>query len=992
MLLLIMLTLRIMSLTRDHGCQIWASEILRKIRLILWNWIEKLEKLLEGVSEGSQVQKFQRNLLKFSLLGKKTYDIDDPHLSKITGNSDDIRYWVLFSVIVHDNTPGTTSDRSDNLQQLLVNDKRCSMIQQTALQHSKWSNRNDGLDMAVKRVWSDYKPSPTSWTRLAEPNERWLQTSTSSSLDHASQIVSYNTLEGRLLVDGRPLGRLPREYIRDSLYLRIFGSQIFPVFSSNMRGMQYMAAREVQGHQLHFGQRSNDIVIRLRKDARILEAIPYEQLRGDFPSMLVEDYLHWLDLSSGTVELRTLGRSYNEGMAEWQLRFHADSQSFVKRGDQTLVDVRSRTASSVASILAPLEIPSNIQITIPKSKHHSKETTTSDNCSMNISLPRLGLHFFLNKDNHLECRELRRIVDPNQAIGTLIGLRSYLVLCARGVYGKSLDRIVIVPKGEIHVSKQNSHVTAWITNGSNTVDYLRLQIDPILGCLRGDQALFSQLYQSYLHAVTSNVLPDPLTGRTGTEEALCILKSQIKQVWEPPNMEVLGILQQLSGLTPHRCYYPAHLWVMQKVRWSPDLSFLSQHDDFAPLCDELLLSGNKFHIFHPEIEKALSLSPAGDLHLLRRAALRHSTLRDWHNTCGSSLHTYDKVYTSRNPTALTEQGRKAYQIASLIVRWPPRFEVSQNLAADLRRWEPVSGFGRYLNTSISIDQLLDISFASSWAPLRDLCWRSKLDDKYMLLFLFACIAFGQNIGTLNDLNTLLAFAFIPQLKDIRLPSGYDRYTLSNGDHPQESMTVSTLQEAAKPFKLSQNGLTAAQRRNEYTRYQIQVESQAKSAARSYVDQWPCMRPASPAPATVPLINIEDAHATIVSRFEEHLKNRDMERYLREVQVILSSVYQISLVTPTPAGWEKLTPSIRSFDPYTGPNIVTLLSRPAPQVCLSYTFISSRGCLATYLLVGPGYLFPDKGRGSKTSINISYIVGRKHSGSVALDSRAQIPFS
>lgn len=39
--------------------------------------------------------------------------------------------------------------------------------------------------------------------------------------------------------------------------------------------------------------------------------------------------------------------------------------------------------------------------------------------------------------------------------------------------------------------------------------------------------------KAYLHAATSFVLPDPLTGRTGTEEALHCLTSGSCQPWTP---------------------------------------------------------------------------------------------------------------------------------------------------------------------------------------------------------------------------------------------------------------------------------------------------------------------------------------------------------------------------------------------------------------------------------------------------------------------------
>jgi hypothetical protein len=51
------------------------------------------------------------------------------------------------------------------------------------------------------------------------------------------------------------------------------------------------------------------------------------------------------------------------------------------------------------------------------------------------------------------------------------------------------------------------------------------RINTALGRLVDNGSLQSKLFLCHLHAATSHCLPDPLTGRTGTEEALRILKS-----------------------------------------------------------------------------------------------------------------------------------------------------------------------------------------------------------------------------------------------------------------------------------------------------------------------------------------------------------------------------------------------------------------------------------------------------------------------------------
>ena len=375
----------------------------------------------------------------------------------------------------------------------------------------------------------------------------------------------------------------------------------------------------------------------------------------------------------------------------------------------------------------------------------------------------------------------------------MIGLRNKMVLCERGEHTRALDRTIIIPFGEISVSKHETHMAVTISNENKAVDYLRFQIDPILGRLRGDGSIRSRLYQAYIHALTSGILPDPHTGRTGTEEALLILRSQIKEVSVPLQGETVNMLELLLALTPHRSFYPAHLQVMQQVKWSQELSFLSQHDDFAPLCAELLAAGNRFNIFYPENKGALSIGSRGSPHLLQRAFLRNSAFRSGQYGSNKDCVLQDNTYSSRDRSSITSRHDRTYQIAALVAQWPSKLPVSKNLASDFKSWGTVSGFGKTFATSCSIVDLLQISFSSSWASLRNLCCRSKAhQDKYKLLFTFAVIAYGRNMGPLEDLTTLLAFAFLQELQDIRVPSGHNSYQLSSGSSPSRDLMVNDI--------------------------------------------------------------------------------------------------------------------------------------------------------------------------------------------------------
>ena len=917
MRLIIIVTSRILSLTSNKDCRASALGTLLKCRLIIVEWIKALEAVLETATEDDRIRRVQRNLLTFGLLGKMTYDVDRSHINRSMKSALDVEHWVSFAIVVHDNTPGLIDRLPSSVRRLLLNDRRVSFARHSTLHTLVVEADNAGLDRAVKRIWSGFTMSSLAWTLLEATNGRWVQKETLPSGCQQPQQVAYNLLSGELLVNGRPLGRLPQEYIHSGLYSRVFGSQIFHVFTSDMPGMEYMTAREVEGYQVHFGKRANDMIIRLRKQNRIWEVIPHQKLRGDFPSILVDKYLHWLDLSKRTLEFRALG-GLRDISPEWQLLYNVGSRSVMQRGDEKLVDVRSKTARSITTILAPLEVPSHIRI------------TTSKDCLTDVELPRLGLNFFLDQAGQLECRELRKIVDPNQSVGTLIGLRSKLILCERGEEGGRLDRLVIVPRGKFSVSKTDNQVAISVSNDIDIVKCFRFHVDIVLGRLRGVGGLVSGLYLAYLHALTSNILPDPLTRRTGTEEALSILEDQIKQVWEPPSREVVELLKLLSALTPQRSFYPKHLQVMQQVDWSASLSFLSQHDMFAPFCARLLSSGNRFQIFHPGMQEIDPFSQSGAPHLLQRALSRNSTFRSQQYGSNINLLDDDEVYSLRKPF---KDGRnKTYHIASLVVRWPSRLQISRQLASDFRMWTTVSRFGKQFATSQSIVDLLQISFSTSWAPLHNLCCQSDPRvHKYKLLFAFGVIAFSPKVDSLDDLRTLLAFAFLKELRTIPLPPSHEQYKLEIGHSPDEAWLINHVKNYARVFVRTGSAITSAQLREQWAHHQNQIESQAKAVAQNYMGQWPCARPTTFSTTAVPALNILNAHGRVVSQFEEWTKNSEMEAYLTKVQKILDKAHEPLEDPTTPPKWQSLAPSTSSYVPFTGPTLASLLSKPAPKV-------------------------------------------------------------
>jgi len=122
---------------------------------------------------------------------------------------------------------------------------------------------------------------------------------------------------------------------------------------------------------------------------------------------------------------------------------------------------------------------------------------------------------------------------------------------------------VIVPMGNLSFKRHGIHVKALTENIDH---YGRYTINTVLGRLDCPAPPRLLYFKARCHAYTSFVRPDPLTGRTGTEEALHCLRSGCFQPWKPLDDHHFEILTSIAKLTPLREYYPENLKVMQKIQ------------------------------------------------------------------------------------------------------------------------------------------------------------------------------------------------------------------------------------------------------------------------------------------------------------------------------------------------------------------------------------------------------------------------------------------
>ncbi len=138
---------------------------------------------------------------------------------------------------------------------------------------------------------------------------------------------------------------------------------------------------------------------------------------NDIPNQLVNDYFHWLDIESQEVELRPIDQPWVSSSENWVLKMFNGPTLQKECTSESLLDMQGPTLALLEEIFAFFDCRNNLFVTV----NNLKEFT--------LELPRFALVFTLNAKGQLECRNFPgMVIDPSQEIGTLIGLKSLLVL------------------------------------------------------------------------------------------------------------------------------------------------------------------------------------------------------------------------------------------------------------------------------------------------------------------------------------------------------------------------------------------------------------------------------------------------------------------------------------------------------------------------------------------------------------------------------------
>ena len=928
---LLVLLQRTWSLATSFEARKEAEGLILYARKVTYDWTRSLRREICTATSTEIAQKRSQDALLAALLCRKTFNIEAAKPDEPL-HADMFAMFLECSFVLKENLPSKETrcigKLSVSVRKLYVSDLKLVHRLETQLRRAI-QLLNHAVDLAINSVWVDAEGLPTRvfspWRLLPPPHDGWV-TAQSTSIDGSYiQSVHFSILDGTLLIDGNPLGRLPDEYTKQSFFHQIFGNRVFLTYASSMPGMSYQFASLFENHQIHFGFRDGMPFMRARApNNRTMELVPPTVFLSktpiyapDLPLPLVNDHVHWLDLDSQTIEIRPLTAMWRPKQRNWVIDLRT---SQARRGNSLLVDPRSSIFNRIAEVIEPFETRKEMTVFQPQRSNIS------------LHLPGLELSFRVNSAGLLESQQLRAVIDVDQDPGTLYGIDSKLVVRDSAV---PEERSIIVAMGSAAIEQNGAHVRIRISHDGY---YARFSINKVLGRLECASEPRLMYFKAYCHAVTGFVLPDPLTGRTGADEAIHCLQSGNAQPWAPVDKVSYDVLSKIADLTPKRVYYPENLRVLQKVIWKDHLLPAVQHDEFRPIVRDIMQQCRVLHQFHLGSTEPPADDRGGDEHLLMRAQTRRTVFRALqHGQTQSNAR--DRIYVARD-CARSVGSWHTYESVSLIQKWSRGIRVSQDLSATLQEWPLIQGFPSEFELYLLAD-LINVNLAASWGSLFGLCQSaSKAQDQFRIMFMFATMSFNPQVD-MTLIRTLIAVAIMEDFQTLQLPCHPSFVHFRRGQIPDVALLSHLMRPYRTPYPEDERALLSVPMHSKQrwelemaqSRHERQSEDSCKTFARHLLSQWPVHEPSidSLRLEDVPLFDAERAYAKIKPEWGRLFANHKFSEHLSSVQNILKACHAVQ---------PDIALVVRQEEQHFYPTHVFSSVRPTLQILLSKLSASS----------------------------------------------------
>ncbi|UPX20197.1 uncharacterized protein EKO05_0010437 [Ascochyta rabiei] len=773
------------------------------------------------------------------------------------------------------------------IRNAIIHDVLYSYENRGLLKNSILSNP-DAFTNAVNRLWqipqgyeSSISNSPTgTWWILLELK------SISGSRSH-SYFVHYNYIYGTLLIDGQEMSTLPLAYRQNPLYRQIFKDRNPIVFPSPLHGMSWAVSEPMKpGQRVHLGFRQNTLIVRAIEHDQLYEYIPTgvfgTHSLPDLPVPLIAGCYHWLNVRTGELEIRRQdmwiskpGNWWIHGLLYGQCQA---VRRFGKRSETRLLDSSNDLVQRISGVFQSFENINYIMV-----------LATRDG-TVSVELKRLELTFYINESGLLYSPRLGAFITQEQDAGTWYGLRSKIVV--QSAANRRQKSILVPLHNDIQVTRDDIHVSVEISTGGGDT-YLKFDINEVLGridCPPEPKLLYTK---ALLHAYTSHVVPDPLTSRTGVEEALRLLQMGLYQPWNPIGSADLTLLQRLANLSPLRGYYPVDSQSMETVTWRPDLTVHIQDDRFRPHAESILRRNSSLVEFLSDFVKQEQVS---DILVEPNS---HLALRAISRTYARQPREKDLLHYARDRRTTTIAQANTFQITRLLLEQQPSPTNAPSLLSLLHDAPVVGGYDKCFQ-KILLTDLLTVDAKTEWGALTQRAMMCDVQDRYNFMFLLGPIAFSED-ANLELLHKLISFTMSLEVKALQPPQHAAYFHFRADGAPPSSYLVSFMEKAKMPFlatgfKKRSQLVTAENHHEEY------VEKSCEALASSIQTQWPHQEI-----DIAKLVHIDPTQLDVVRVLEDLTpewyrltRNHELAMYLEQVQVVLDRLSTVLLSRPNSA--------------------------------------------------------------------------------------------
>ncbi|KAJ5608777.1 hypothetical protein N7528_009344 [Penicillium herquei] len=884
---LVLITQRVYLLSPSQLIKERCLETLQLLREIAFQWIGTVKEKANDAVDAGDKSRLIGKAVHIALVCIETFNLQDPGL--VFSSATNISLFLQCSMTIC-NGQNCLPAESGSVCRLLRHRWQVQCYHNHRLLANLIVNEShDGIDSAVVQAWVAYEAGCVWSTLDGTTNQHWLVTRQKDS----DILVHYDLLTGELRVDGLPVARLPADYESHETYNVLFGKSQLEVMPSDLAGMQFSCRSKYRDHTVHLSKlqipNSTDTLMYVAavKDGRTWQFVSPTLFIGILPDTFIKDYIQWYSLENDCVEFRPIKDPWSPCEDGWRL-CQCDMGWQLKKNGRKLLSMGSPTSRFLSEIFQPIEKLTSLHCVV-----HDQSST------MHIMLPRLRLEFILeeNSTSIVSRQYPGMVIDKNQSLGSLIGLSSKLLL----ERPDSGERLMLIPEGDLWFSQSERHVNVEVL----WKDEAQLQayaIDSQMGYLADNGSLRSKLFLSHLHALTSSCLPDPLTGRTGTEQALSILRSASLRSFTYLSERESKILEKIASLTPVRRYYPAELRVMQEVIWNFNLPVMSQHPDFLNVVESIFAQNKRTQFLYPDAEHYEPSVPHTKKVLSKRDKIRTSCFRVSGFGAEYHTHAHDRFYSGLATGLNSDAASRSLTISEMICKDVPRTQsiAVQDMIDSL--WELLSTPAHIQGPTGKIEAkrlkydgewMFDQKefLADHWLPMHDLAGSEGHEiNLFKIMIWLATMAFSGEVEMC--ILELITFLFKSSDTPFNFPPDRDSFRLGEGVSLQTTVLDEHISEAQRSSPPNP-GLTQARNETE-TQFNRRVRDAVdrnrdivhQRAMAHFSAQWPArsLEPldTNARPRVAHYLNTSKLMEDISQSFNDWIDNQEMMGYLTEI--------------------------------------------------------------------------------------------------------------